>query len=113
MDVQAVRDHAQAYCDALVAGEVDRAAESFSPELRSNLGAVIAQLPLPLTEATVESVEPGGKGYVAILRLVGESRELRFQTRWKERDGNLTIVEASHVAEEEAPAAANLEESAD
>ncbi len=112
MDQQVVREHAQAHCDALLAGEVDRAVKDFSPELRSNLGSVIAQLPLPLTEATVESVEPGGKGYVAILRLVGESGEVRFQTRWKERQGQPTIVEASHVVEE-ARAAAAPEEAAE
>lgn len=113
MDQQVVRQHAQAHCDALLAGEVDRAAEDFSRELRSSLGSVIAQLPLPLTEASVESVEPGGKGYVAILRLVGESREVRLQTRWKERDGKPTIVEASHLAEPEAPAAEAPEEGAE
>ncbi len=82
MDLELVREHAQAHGSALLAGGVDRAVEDFSHELRSNLGSVIAQLPLPLTEATVESVEPGGKGYVAILRLVGESQEVRLQTRW-------------------------------
>lgn len=112
MEHELVREHAQAHCDALLAGEVDRAVEDFSPELRANLGAVIAQLPLPLTEAAVESVDPGGKGYVAILRLVGESREVRLQTRWKERDGQPTIVEASHLAEE-APAAGVPEEGAE
>lgn len=110
MDHELVREHAQAHCDALLAGEVDRAVEDFSPELRSNLGSVIAQLPLPLAEATVESVEPGGKGYVAILRLVGESQEVRLQTRWKERDGKPTIVEASHLAEQEPRAAPAAEE---
>jgi hypothetical protein len=103
MDQAVVREHAQAHCEALLSGQVDRAAEDFSQELRSNLGTLIAQLPLPLTEASVESVEPGGKGYVAILRLVGESETVRFETRWKDRDGQPTIVEASHVIEETAP----------
>ena len=106
MDQELVRQHAESHCAALLAGEVDRAVEDFSDELRLNVGSVIAQLPLPLTEATVESVEPGGKGYVAILRLVGEGREVRFETRWKDRDGKPTIVEASHIAEHEPPAAA-------
>lgn len=109
MDREVIREHAQAHCHALLAGEIDRAAEDFSQELRSNLGTVIAQLPLPLTEASVESVEPGGKGYVAILRLAGESETVRFETRWKERDGRPTIVEASHVVEESAPPAASEE----
>jgi len=99
MDQQTVREHAQAHCDALVAGDVERAAGDLSNELRSNLGELITLLPLPLTEATVESVEVGGSGYVAVLRLVGEGGTTRLQTRWKDRDGRPTIVEASRIAE--------------
>jgi hypothetical protein len=107
-----VRDHAQAHCDALLAGDVDRAVQDFSSELRSNLGQLIALLPLPLSEAGVESVAVGGSGYVAILLLVGESETVRLQTRWKERDGKPTIVEASHIIEA-APPPPSAEEAAE
>ncbi len=100
MDEQTVRDHARAHCDALLAGDVGRAAEDFSRELRSNLGPVIAILPLPMTEATIESVEATGTGYKAVLRLVGETETVHLETRWKDRDGRPTIVEASRVHEE-------------
>src|SRR5512141_2438117 len=83
MDEQAVREHAQAHVDALLAGDIERATEHFSNELRHNLGQIMAQLPLPLAEGTVESVEMAGAGYVATLRLVGED-DARFQTRWKD-----------------------------
>jgi hypothetical protein len=99
MDEQAVREHAQAHCDALVAGDVERASAELSDELRSNLGPLLAQLPLPLTEATVESVEQGGTAFIAVLKLVGESEEVRLQTRWKDRDGRPTIVEASRITD--------------
>jgi len=99
MDEQAVREHAQAHCDALVAGDVERASDELSEELRSNIGPLLAQLPLPLTEATVESVEQGGTAFIAVLKLVGESEEVRLQTRWKDRDGRPTIVEASRITD--------------
>ncbi len=99
MDPQAVRERAQAFCEALLSGDMTRAAEALSHELRTNLGPLVAILPLPLTEATVESVEVGGSGYVAMLRLVGDTSQIELQTRWKDRDGRPTIVEASHVAE--------------
>ena len=98
MNEQIVRERAQAHVDALLAGDVDEAVTAFSDGLRHNLGPIMAQLPLPLTEGTVESVEMGGSGYVAVLHLVGET-DVRFRTRWKERDGRPTIVEVSHVAE--------------
>jgi hypothetical protein len=103
MDEQAVRDHARSFCDALVAGDIGLATEDFSKELRQNLGEVLSLLPLPAVEATVESVEHGGPGYTVILRLVGETDEVMIQTRWKERDGRPTVVEASHLSKAPAP----------
>ena len=98
MDDQAVREHAQALCDALVAGDIESATKDFSKELRQNLGEVLALLPLPSNEATVESVEHGGSGYNVVIRLAGEIDEVLIQTRWKDRDGQPTVVEASHLS---------------
>jgi hypothetical protein len=100
MDEQAVREHAQAYCDALLAGDIGQAAQEMSKELRSNLGPIVAMLPMPLTEASIESVEMTKTGYRTILHLVGEGGAIRLETRWKDRDGRPTMVEASHVREE-------------
>ena len=88
-------------CDAIVAGDVDRAITDFSPELRRNLGEVISLLPLPSKEAAVESIAHGGSSYVVVLRLTGESEEVQVQTRWKDRDGHPTVVEASHLSRTE------------
>jgi hypothetical protein len=52
MGEQAVREHAVAYCEALLAGDIERAAQEMSNELRANLGQVVAKLPMPCTEAT-------------------------------------------------------------
>jgi hypothetical protein len=120
MDEAAVREHAQAFCDALVAGDIDRAIGDFSNELRRNVGEVLALLPLPANDAAVESVEHGGAAYAVVLRLQGETEEVQVQTRWKERDGRPTIVEASHLSrtvtspeEEEAEAEADAEAEAE
>jgi hypothetical protein len=108
MDEQAVRQHAQAYCDALLAGDIGKASEEMSKELRSNLGPVVSMLPMPLTEASIESVQMTPSGFLAELRLVGEGT-VRFETRWKDRDGRPTLVESSRVHEEPAPAADEAE----
>jgi hypothetical protein len=101
VDEHAVREGADAFCQALAAGDVDRALESFSPELRRNAGEVLALLPLPATEVEIESLERSGAGYNVVLRLAGESNEDRVQTRWKDRDGRPTMVEASHLSRTE------------
>ena len=98
MEEPAVRERAEALCAALIAGDVDAAIGTFSQELRRNLGEVLALLPLPAIEATVESIERGGSGFIVILRLVGDSEEVLIQTRWKDRDGEATLIELSHLS---------------
>jgi len=98
MDESVVREHAQAMADALVAGDIDRATTDFSEELRRNLGEVLALLPLPANDATVESVEHSGAGFNVVINLIGETEEVQIQTRWKDRDGTPTVVETSHLS---------------
>lgn len=102
MDEQSVRDHAEAHCAALLAGDVELAAQELSTELRANLGQLVAMLPMPLTTATVESLERTASGFRAVLHLVGESTETRLETRWKDRDDRPVIVEVSHLTDEAA-----------
>ncbi len=99
MDEQSVRDHAQAHIEALRAGDIGLASQEMSPELQRNLGELVAMLPLPLTDAAVESVEMAGTAYVSVLRLTGEDGTVRVNARWKDRDGRPTMVEASRVTE--------------
>jgi hypothetical protein len=109
MDEQAVREHAQAHCVALLAGDISTAFEDMSKELRPNLGSIVAMLPMPMTEATIESVEMTKTGYLAVLRLVGEADTIHLETRWKDRDGRPTIVEVSRVHEESVEPGAEAE----
>ena len=115
MEEQQVRERADALGAALVDGDVGRATLDFSQELRRNLGEVIALLPLPASEATIESIDRGSSGFTVVHRLVGEAEVVLVQTRWKDRDGTPTIIEASHlssaaIAAQEADAAGTAEE---
>ncbi len=94
-----VRRQAGVVCDALVAGNMDAVIATFSDELRRNLGEVMALLPLPTSEATIESLERGGSSHVVVINLVGETDEVQLQTRWKDRDGEPRIVEVSHLSQ--------------
>jgi hypothetical protein len=101
MDEEAIRERAQALCDALVSGDIELATADFSEELRRNLGEVLSLLPLPANAASVDSVDHAGSGYNVVLRLVGETEEVLIQTRWKDRDDRPTVIEASHLAKSE------------
>ncbi len=109
MDEQRLRERADAFGAALVAGDIERASEDLSDQLRSHIGQIVAQLPLPLTTATVERIEVGAS-HLVILHLVGEGDEVRLATRWKERDGRPTIVEASRITEDTPDPGADDEE---
>lgn len=98
MDEATIRSHTQAMADALVDGDVERALTDLSQELRRNMGEVVALLPLPATEAAIESVEPTGSGWTAVVRMVGESEENTISTRWKDRGGEPTLIEVSHLS---------------
>jgi hypothetical protein len=99
VDETEVRASAEALGAALVEGDVDRAIADFSAELRQNLGEVIALFPLPATGASVVSIDRGGSSaFVVILELVGETETVQVQTRWKDRDGRPTVIEASHLS---------------
>ncbi|MEX2547262.1 MAG: hypothetical protein WD830_05675 [Chloroflexota bacterium] len=102
MEEQTLREHAEGYCEALVAGDIERASEDLSEQLRANLGQLVAMLPMPLTTATVESLERTASGFRAVLHLVGETDETRLETRWKDRDDRPVIVEVSHLTEQAA-----------
>jgi len=101
VDEPAVREAAQRFGDALAAGDVERAMECFSEELRRNAGEVLALLPLPANDVDIESLERSGPGYNVVLRLIGETNEDLVQTRWKDREGRPTIVEVSHLSRTE------------
>ncbi|MEO5885756.1 MAG: hypothetical protein ABIQ58_09610 [Candidatus Limnocylindrales bacterium] len=101
MEETVVRERAEALCAALVTGDIEQVTLDFSPELRQHLGEVLALLPLPSTEATIESIERSGSGFTVVLRLVGETEEVQIQTRWKDRDGSATVIEASHLSRTE------------
>ncbi|MEP7158378.1 MAG: hypothetical protein ABI797_03050 [Chloroflexota bacterium] len=98
MEEADVRLHADAFCAALLAGDIGKAAEELSKELHANLGQVVAMLPMPLKAAEVESAERTASGMRLVLHLTGDTEETQLETRWKERDGMPVIVEVSHLA---------------
>lgn len=108
-----VRRQAGLVCDALVAGDIDAVIATFSDELKRNIGEVLALLPMPTSEATIESLERGGSSHVVVINLVGETDEVQLETRWKDRDGEPRIVEVSHLSQKTREVAAGEGEGED
>jgi hypothetical protein len=100
VDESDVRARAESVGASLVAGDVDGVIGQLSPELQRSPGEVVAMLPLPATEVNVEAIERTASGYAVVLELIGETDQVRVQTRWKDRDGEPTIVEVSHLSHE-------------
>ena len=98
MDEQTVRAQAEAFGQALVDGDVGRAIGHLSEQLRRNPGEVVALLPLPVSDVAIESVEHSGSGENVVLLLGGEGEASSILTRWKDRDGQPTIIEVSHLS---------------
>jgi hypothetical protein len=99
MNEEGVRSSAELVGAALVAGDIDTAIGYLSDELKRNLGEVVALLPLPATEATIQSIERGASAFVVVVKVIGESTETELQMRWKDRDGEPRIVEVSHLSQ--------------
>ena len=107
MEPEAVRAHAQATCDALVAGDIDRAADKTEPRAEVKHGPVRRPSPTAADERDHRVGRTrGSSGFNVVLHLVGDTSEVRLQTRWKDRDGEPTIIEASNLTENAIAAAA-------
>lgn len=98
MNEDDVRARADSVGQSLVDGNVDAVIACLSDELRRNPGEVVALLPLPATEVSVVSIERTGSGYAVVSEVTGETDQVQLQTRWKDRDGEPTIVEVSHLS---------------
>jgi hypothetical protein len=97
MDENTVREHAQAHGDAVVSGDLGRAASDLAGEAKGQAGDVMRKLPRPVTAAEVESVTSEGDETVALIRYSGEGTATLVESRWAEQEGEPKIVSLSVV----------------
>ena len=72
-----------------------------SDELQAGTSArSLALLPLPASAATLESITSTAAPPATwpTLAIVGETDEVKLETRWKDRGGEPRIVEVSHLS---------------
>lgn len=93
MDEGVVRRHAQEHGQAMVAGDLRRAASDLTESGRAGAGAVMAALPKKIDAAEVVALEPSGQTYIARIRYQGEGRAVEVESVWQEHDGRPMITE--------------------
>ncbi len=86
MDETTVRESANAHAQAIVAGDLNRAASDLSAEAMESAGAVMKSMPRPVTGAEVLSAESDGDAMVCSIRYSGDESEATVASRWQERE---------------------------
>jgi hypothetical protein len=95
MDESTVRERAEAHAQAMVDGDLRRAASDLTPEAQAGAAAVMKNMPNPVQGAQVQSVAPDEDAVVASILYSGATAELLVESRWEERDGRPMIVNLS------------------
>ena len=97
MDEASVRKHAEGHGQAIVAGDLKTASQDLTEEGMKAGGSVMPQLPRPVTEAQVQTVEASGDEYVVSILYKGSDKEATVKSRWADRDGRPKIVDMKVV----------------
>ena len=97
MDENSVREHAEAHGQAVVDGDLRRAAGDLTDEAKQQAPNVMKQLPRPASGAAVTSVTASDDAFVAIIEYSGENHSATVESRWVDRGGRPMIEDMKVV----------------
>ena len=97
MDDASFREQVEAHGAAIVAGDMNRALEDFSDELKPGVPDMAQHLPQPVRAADILSVDGNGEQFQVKIRYSGDGPSLTVATTWEERDGRPLIIVATPV----------------
>ena len=92
MDEQTVREAAEIHARATVERDYPTAGSYLGDGMMDAAGAVMKEMPRPLTGSEVTSVEETDGGYTCRIRYTGESGATDVDSHWADVDGSPTIV---------------------
>ena len=92
MDEQTVREAAEIHARATVERDYPKAGSYLGDGMMDAAGAVMKEMPRPLTGSEVTSVEEAEGGYTCRIRYTGESGATDVDSHWADMDGRPTIV---------------------
>jgi hypothetical protein len=92
MDEATVREAAETHARATVERDYATAGSYLSPEMQAEAGAVMKEMPRPLTACEVLEVEETESGATARIRYSGEVASTTVLSTWADVGGKPTIV---------------------
>ncbi len=92
MDETTVREAAERHARATVERDYGTAGSYLGPEMQDAAGAVMKEMPRPLTASEVLDVEAAGDGATARIRYSGAEGSTTIASTWADVDGKPTIV---------------------
>jgi hypothetical protein len=95
MDLDRVRERAEAHAKAVVEGDLRRAGADLAPQAQASAAAVMKRLPNPVNSAQLRDVTSDGDAVVATILYSGATAELLVKSRWEELEGQAMIVNLS------------------
>ena len=92
VDETAVRQHAEAHGQAVVAGDLRTAGADLDGNALAQAGDVMKQLPRTLTSSEIVSLQDEGDAAVVRTRYAGDEGEAIVESRWQQRGDRPKIV---------------------
>jgi hypothetical protein len=100
MDLERVRQAAEAHIQAIVSGDLDEAVSYVVEEGRAEVNRNLAQVVLTVTGAEIEGVHVTNQEAVVNFRVTTsnpEESEVRLETRWVEQEGRPLLYRGYQV----------------
>jgi hypothetical protein len=97
MDEVPTRRQAEAHAKAVVEGDEDAVTNDFIPDMRGRVSDIVAQLPVPTTNAEVKSVDIEDDRAAVVIEYSNDQKSVRFRSFWEERHGRPMIVDGEPV----------------
>jgi hypothetical protein len=92
MDTATIRRHAEAHADAVVAGDLRRAAEDLTDSGKADAPAVMDGLPKKIDSASVTDITRKNGESTSVTTYSGEGRDISVLSHWIDVDGRPMIT---------------------
>lgn len=86
MDEALIRKHVDAHADAVVRNDMAALMADFDPKILPELGSLAGAMPQPVKSSEVLSVDATSEPAVALIKYVGDDKEVTIRSEWSGAD---------------------------